>query len=116
MGLYALLTTGEAVGRKFCYEEIPTRLDPFDEAAFEASPVDFYVTVTNVRTGRAEHILCPDLRQGGGMEVLRAGASMPLCSRITMIGGQPLPVTAALPTVCPTARQRRWAAGAAWLC
>ena len=89
MGLYALLTTGEAVGRKFCYEEIPTRLDPFDEAAFEASPVDFYVTVTNVRTGRAEHILCPDLRQGGGMEVLRAGASMPLCSRITMIGGQP---------------------------
>lgn len=89
MGLYALLTTGEAVGRKFCYEEIPTRLDPFDEAAFEASPVDFYVTVTNLATGKAEHILCRDLKPGGGMEVLRAGASMPLCSRITRIGGQP---------------------------
>ena len=58
MGFYSLLTSGEMVGRKFCYEDLPLRLDPFDEAAFEASPVDFYVTVTNVETGLAEHILC----------------------------------------------------------
>ena len=50
MGLYSLLTTGDVVGTKFCYEDIPLRLDPFNEAAFEKAPVDFYVTVTNVRT------------------------------------------------------------------
>lgn len=88
MGLYSLLTSGDMVGRKFCYEDLPTRLDPFDEAAFEASPVDFYVTVTNVETGRAEHILCDDLRVGGKMDLLRAGASMPLCSRIVTYHGR----------------------------
>ena len=88
MGFYSLLTSGEMVGRKFCYEDLPLRLDPFDEAAFEASPVDFYVTVTNVETGLAEHILCDELRVGGKMELLRAGASMPLCSRIVEYGGR----------------------------
>ncbi len=81
MGLYALVTTGEIVGRKFCYEDLPLRLDPFDEAAFEASPVDFYVTVTDLETGRAEHILCDNLRVDDKMDLMRAGASMPLCSR-----------------------------------
>ena len=33
-----LLTTGDVVGTKFCYEDIPLRLDPFDEAAFEKAP------------------------------------------------------------------------------
>lgn len=88
MGFYSLLTSGDMVGRKFCYEDLPTRLDPFDEAAFEASPVDFYVTVTNVETGRAEHILCDNLRQGGKMDLLRAGASMPLCSHIVEYHGR----------------------------
>lgn len=88
MGLYALLTTGELVGRRFCYEDIPLRLDPFDEAAFEASPVEFYVTVTNVETGEAEYILCDELRVGGKMDVIRAGASMPLCSHIVEYGGK----------------------------
>lgn len=81
MGLYSLLTTGELVGSKFCYEEIPMRLDPFDEKAFEAAPMDFYVTVTNLYTGKAEYILCDELRLDSKMKVIRAGASMPLCSR-----------------------------------
>ena len=89
MGLYCLLTTGDMVGRKFCYEELPLRLDPFDEAAFEASPMDFYVTTTNLLTGKAEYVLCKELRPGAGMEYIRAGASMPLASRIVRIGGVP---------------------------
>ncbi|MGN0976011.1 MAG: patatin family protein [Gemmiger sp.] len=88
MGLYSLLTTGDVVGKKFCYEEIPLHLDPFDEAAFEASPTDFYVTVTNVETGEPEYILCDELRVGGKMDVVRAGASMPLCSHIVEYGGK----------------------------
>lgn len=81
MGLYSLLTTGDVVGTKFCYEDIPLRLDPFNEAAFEKAPVDFYVTVTNVRTGKPEYILCDELKVGSKMDVIRAGASMPLCSK-----------------------------------
>ena len=88
MGFYCLLTTGEIVGRKFCYEDIPLRLDPFDEKAFEASPIDFYITVTNLNTGRAEHILCDNLRLDDKMDVMRGGASMPLCSRPVEYGGQ----------------------------
>ena len=74
MGLYSLLTTGDVVGTKFCYEDIPLRLDPFNEAAFEKAPVDFYVTVTNVRTGKPEYILCDELKVGSKMDVIRAGA------------------------------------------
>ena len=88
MGFYSLLTTGEVVGRKFCYEDIPSWLDPFDEEAFEASPVDFYTTVTNLNTGRAEHILCENLRLDDKMNLLRGGASMPLCSHAVEYGGQ----------------------------
>lgn len=88
MGFYSLLTTGEIVGRKFCYEDIPLRLDPFDEAAFEASPIDFYITVTNLNTGLAEHILCDNLRLDDKMDVMRGGASMPLCSRPAEYNGQ----------------------------
>ena len=88
MGFYSLLTTGEVVGRKFCYEDIPSWLDPFDEEAFEASPVDFYTTVTNLNTGKAEHILCDNLRLDDKMNLLRGGASMPLCSRPVAYHGQ----------------------------
>ena len=88
MGFYSLLTTGEVVGRKFCYEDIPSWLDPFDEEAFEASPVDFYTTVTNLNTGKAEHILCDNLRLDEKMNLLRGGASMPLCSRPVAYHGQ----------------------------
>lgn len=87
MGLYSLLTTGDIVGARFCYEDLPLRLDPFDEEAFEAAPVDFYATVTNLETGRAEYILCDELRPGSKMDVIRAGASMPLCSRTVRWNG-----------------------------
>ena len=88
MGFYSLLTTGEVVGRKFCYEDIPSWLDPFDEEAFEASPVDFCTTVTNLNTGQAEHIPCDNLRLDDKMNLLRGGASMPLCSRPVAYHGQ----------------------------
>ena len=87
MGLYSLLTTGDVVGTKFCYEDIPLRLDPFDEVAFEKAPVDFYATVTNVRTGKPEYILCDELKVGSKMDVIRAGASMPLCSKMVEWNG-----------------------------
>lgn len=90
MGLYPLLTTGDIVDKKFCYHDIPWELDPFDDEAFQASGVPFYVTCTNVETGKAEYIRCDSMRKGDNMEYLRAGASMPLVSRIVEVGGKKL--------------------------
>ena len=90
MGLYPLLTTGDIVDKTFCYEDIPLRLDPFDNDAFVKAGVPFYVTCTNVETGRAEHIRCADFAGTDAMEYLRAGASMPLVSRIVEVGGKKL--------------------------
>ena len=90
IGLYPLLTTGDIVDKTFCYEDIPWRLDPFDNEAFVQSGVPFYVTCTNVETGRAEYIRCSDFQGTDAMEYLRAGASMPLVSRIVEVGGKKL--------------------------
>lgn len=86
MSLYSLLTTGDLVGADFCYHELPEKLDPFDHDAFETSPTRFYVTCSNVETGKAEYILCDELRHK--MDYLRASASLPLVSRIVEIDGK----------------------------
>lgn len=90
MGLYPLLTTGDIVDKTFCYEEIPWRLDPFDNDAFVKAGIPFYVTCTNVETGRPEYIRLTDFQGTDAMEYLRAGASMPLVSRIVEVGGKKL--------------------------
>ena len=90
MGLYPLLTTGDIVDKKFCYEDIPWKLDPFDNDAFVKAGIPFYVTCTNVETGKPEYIRCTDFKGTDAMEYLRAGASMPLVSRIVEVGGKKL--------------------------
>lgn len=87
MSFYSLLTTGNMVGEKFCYHELPEKLFPFDHQTFEASKTKFYVTCTNLKTGQAEYIYCDELRQK--MPYLRASASMPFVSQISRINGQP---------------------------
>ena len=46
MSFRSLVTTGDLVGNEFCYHELPERLDPFDNDAFEASPMEFYCSCT----------------------------------------------------------------------
>lgn len=88
MGLYSLLTTGDMVGKQFCYYDIPQRLDVFDEAAFEASPIRFYSVCTDVESGRAAYFHLAELASAHNMELLRAGASMPLVSRVVEVDGK----------------------------
>ena len=87
MSVYSLLTTGNAVGEKLCYHDIPERLDPFDNEAFMASPTAFYVGVTNLETGQAEYPRITDMRKQ--MDYMRASASMPYVSRIVTLEGKP---------------------------
>ena len=76
-------------GAKFCYEEIPQRLDVFDLETFRKSPMDFYVVCTDVLTGEAVYHKC---EQGDGEDTdwIRASASMPIVSQIVKVNGYEL--------------------------
>ncbi|MDO5539625.1 MAG: patatin family protein [Eubacteriales bacterium] len=87
MSFRSLLLTGNLVNTKFCYDQIPNHLDPYDYDTFAASDTEFYVTCTNLRTGKAEYKHCTDFRKD--MDWMRASASMPLVSSIVWIDGEP---------------------------
>ncbi|MBR5288042.1 MAG: patatin family protein [Clostridia bacterium] len=86
VSLLSLLLTGDIVNRRFAYYIVPTKYDVFDEAAFEAHGGEYRVVVTNVNTGEAEYMQMHHLLQD--IEMMRASASMPFCSRMVKIGGQ----------------------------
>ena len=80
-----LVKTGNLYSEQFCYHEVPERLDPFDEVAFAASPMDFFVVCTDVKTGEPIYHKC---RKGDAEDVrwMEASASMPLAAKIVKIG------------------------------
>lgn len=86
MSMYSFLTTGDYVGKKFAYYDITTKYDSYDEEAFEKSGGEFYAAVTNVRTGRAEHMQIKNVIED--MEILRATSALPFVSRFVEIGGE----------------------------
>ncbi len=86
MSMYSFLTTGDYVGKKFAYYDITTKYDPYDEEAFEKSGGAFYAAVTNVKTGKAEHMQIKNVLED--MEILRATSALPFVSRFVDIGGE----------------------------
>lgn len=52
MSFWNFLLTGNMVGEKFCYHDLPDRLEPYDYEAFKRSKTEFYATCSNVETGR----------------------------------------------------------------
>lgn len=82
----SLVTTGDIYGADFCYRQLPFELDIFDTEVFKNSPVEFYVTATDIEKGTAVYHKC---REGLDEDLLwfRASASMPLVSRIVEIKG-----------------------------
>ena len=86
MSFQSFLKTGDLVGVDFCYRELPDELDIYDHAAFEINPTKFYVTCSNVETGKAEYIHLKDMRNG--IHYLRASASLPYLSRIVEVNGK----------------------------
>lgn len=90
MSWYSFLTTGDLVGKDFCYNEIPWRLDLFDNETFKSSDVEFYAVVSNLESGKPEYVRLNDLKQLEQMEYLRASASMPIVSKIVEVDGKKL--------------------------
>ncbi len=80
MSFRSLLLTGNIVDTKFCYHDLPEKLDPFDNKTFMDSNTKFYVVVSNIETGKPEYIHCKDLFKE--IDYLRASASMPFVSQI----------------------------------
>ena len=86
MGWHSLFTTGNVVNKSFAFYELPFTLDPFDQATFAASQIDFWVTLTNIETGEPEYVKITDAF--AQMEALRATSAMPMVSRVVEIGGK----------------------------
>jgi predicted patatin/cPLA2 family phospholipase len=89
MSVKSLVKTGDLYGVDFCYRELPDELDVFDRETFKNDPMEFYVTCTNIETGKAVFYKCSD---GGerDMQWMRASASMPLVSRVVEVDGYKL--------------------------
>lgn len=88
MSFWSFFTTGDIVGEKFCYHDLPDHLDPYDHKSFLESKTEFYTTSTNLKTGKAEYIKVNDMKME--IDLLRASASMPYVSRIVPWKGKEL--------------------------
>ena len=86
MSFHNFLRTGDLVDEEFCYHELPEKLDLYDYDAFNRSNTEFYVTCTNLETGKAEYIKMQDMK--ADIDYLRASASMPYVSRIVEKDGK----------------------------
>lgn len=85
--LRSLIKTGDLFGAEFCYHTIPDTIDIFDTQAYIDNPMDFYVVVTDIETGKAVYV---NSEQAGddSLEFFRASASMPIVSRPVEIRGK----------------------------
>lgn len=84
-GLWSLLTTGNYFNAEFAYHTVPTQYDLFDDAAFDANPMEFHVVCTDVTTGKAVYRRL-NKASAETYDWIRASASMPLASRVVEIG------------------------------
>ena len=101
-----LLRTGNLYSEDFCYHEVPEKLDPFDEEAFRASPMDFFVVCTDLRTGDPIYTSAAAAtpRTCAGWRLRR-----PCRWRRRPSGSATTPCwTAAWPTPSPSASSRAW--------
>ena len=86
MGIHSLIKTGNIINKEFAFDEVPRKLDVFDDETFKNSGVPFYATVTNVETGKPEYIKLDNVF--GNMEVLRATSAMPFVSKMVELNGK----------------------------
>ena len=83
----SLFATGDIFNADFCYREIPEALDPFDGAAFDRSPMEFHLSVTDVFTGKPVYRRI-DRADAEAFMWIRASASMPVVARpVSVCGG-----------------------------
>lgn len=82
----SLLKTGNLYNADFCYHELPSKLDLFDEETFEKNEMEFYLVCTDVETGKPVYQKC-EKADYDLCEWIRASASMPLVSKVVELDG-----------------------------
>ena len=85
-GIGSLLKTGNLFNTEFCYDEVPLKLDVFDFDAFERDPTAFYITCTDVESGKPVYHEYRG-RADHGFDWVRASASLPVVSQMVEIDG-----------------------------
>ena len=107
LGLRNFLRTGSIFGMDFIFDEIPNRLEPFDYAAFQASPIDFEAGVSDVETGLPAYFGKADIKNHS--LALRASSSIPCFAPMVRYKGKdyldggasdPIPVGRAMERGC----------------
>lgn len=82
------LRTGDMVGYDFCYHELPEKLEIYDYNAFDHSGMDFYVTCSDLETGKPVYQHITDMK--AQIDYLRASSSLPYASKIVELDGRKL--------------------------
>ncbi len=86
LSLKSFVRTGNACGRAFAFDEIPNRLEPFDYASFDASPMRLVAVSSNLVTGEADyHEVAHSVAD---LPYLIASSSMPLVSQTVDVDGK----------------------------
>lgn len=86
MSLLSFILTGNVINKKFAFYKVSEKLDPFDNKKFKKKNMDYYVTATNINSGKAEYFKIEDpIAQ---MEELRATSAIPLVSKFVEIDGE----------------------------
>ena len=83
MSINSLIKTGNLVNKEFAYYTLPSKLDIFDEKAYEDNNINFYAVITNMETGKPEYEKIDNAEEK--IEVLRASSSMPFLSKPVLI-------------------------------
>ena len=86
ISLKSLITTGDLYNVKFCYHDLPERLDPFDTDKYSKNKIEFFATCTDVESGKAVYHNCKTGRDNDTLW-FQASASMPFVARIVEIDG-----------------------------
>ena len=82
----SLVTSGDLFNAKFCYHDLPERLDPFDRRMFEVDPAEFYCVTTECGSGRPVYRKC-EKADAETFEWIRASASMPIAAKPVPLDG-----------------------------
>lgn len=88
LSMKSFVRTGNACGREFAFDEIPNRLEPFNYAAFDESPMKLIAVSSDLVTGEADFHEFADSR--ADLPYLIASSSMPLVSQIVEVDGKML--------------------------
>ena len=86
ISIHSLIKTRNVVNKDFTFYKVTKELDPFDNDKFKEGNKDFYVTATNIETGKAEYFKIDDVLEQ--LETFRATAAVPFASEIIEIDGK----------------------------